>query len=100
MPVTSMRLRSGIGRDSPTCATCSGDPSDGVGRMKNVTPQRASGRIKSKDVVRRSVGGAVEKGGVSRFPGAKDRIPTFANARGASGRLAKHAAWKRAKVVK
>jgi 5-formyltetrahydrofolate cyclo-ligase len=38
--------------------------------------------------------------GVSRFPGAKERIPNFANARAAAERLAKHAAWTRAKTIK
>jgi 5-formyltetrahydrofolate cyclo-ligase len=42
----------------------------------------------------------MEREGVSRFPGAKDRIPNFANARGAAERLARHAAWKRAKTIK
>ncbi len=65
-----------------------------------MTPPKASGRLKSKDAVRRSVWAAMEKEGVSRFPGAKDRIPNFANARGASERLARHGAWKRAKVIK
>jgi 5-formyltetrahydrofolate cyclo-ligase len=65
-----------------------------------VTPDKASGRVKSKEAIRRSVWTAMDKEGVSRFPGAKDRIPNFANARGAAERLAKHPAWKRAKVVK
>jgi 5-formyltetrahydrofolate cyclo-ligase len=42
----------------------------------------------------------MEREGVARFPGAPDRIPNFANARGAADRLARHPAWKRAKVIK
>src|SRR3954471_15405362 len=68
--------------------------------MKEVTPPKASARLKSKDAIRRSVWAAMEKEGVSRFPGAKDRIPNFANARGAAERLGRHPAWKRAKVIK
>jgi 5-formyltetrahydrofolate cyclo-ligase len=65
-----------------------------------VTPQKASGRIRSKEAVRRSVWAAMEREGVSRFPGAPDRIPNFANARGAAERLGKHPVWKRAKTIK
>ena len=43
---------------------------------------------------------AMEKEGVSRFPGAHERIPNFANARGASERLARHPAWDKAKTIK
>jgi 5-formyltetrahydrofolate cyclo-ligase len=43
---------------------------------------------------------AMEKEGVSRFPGAHERIPNFANARGASERLARHPAWAKAKTIK
>ena len=64
------------------------------------TPEGQRTDVKSKDAIRRSVWAAMEKEGVSRFPGAKDRIPNFANARGAAERLARHPAWKRAKVIK
>jgi 5-formyltetrahydrofolate cyclo-ligase len=37
---------------------------------------------------------------VSRFPGAKDRIPNFAGAKLAAERLAAHRLWKRAQVIK
>src|SRR5215212_10765290 len=56
--------------------------------------------MRSKEAIRRTVWAAMEREGVARFPGAKDRIPNFANARGAAERLARHAAWKRAKVIK
>ena len=36
----------------------------------------------------------------SRWPGASERIPNFANARGAAERLARHPAWKKAKTIK
>ena len=43
---------------------------------------------------------AMDKEGVSRFPGAHERIPNFANARAASERLARHQSWERAKTIK
>jgi 5-formyltetrahydrofolate cyclo-ligase len=56
--------------------------------------------VRSKQTIRRSVWEAMDREGVSRFPGAKERIPNFANARAASERLAKHPAWNRAKTIK
>src|SRR5215211_608058 len=56
--------------------------------------------VRSKQAIRRSVWDAMDKEGVSRFPGAHERIPNFANARGASERLARHQAWVRAKTIK
>jgi 5-formyltetrahydrofolate cyclo-ligase len=56
--------------------------------------------VRSKQAIRRSVWDAMDREGVSRFPGAKERIPNFANARGASERLARHPAWVRAKTIK
>ena len=56
--------------------------------------------VRSKDAIRRSVWTAMEKEGVARFPGAQERIPNFANARGAAERLARHPAWKKAKTIK
>lgn len=56
--------------------------------------------MRSKDAVRRSVWKAMDRDGVSRFPGAQGRIPNFANARAAAERLAKHPAWRRAKTLK
>jgi len=55
---------------------------------------------RSKEAIRRSVWAAMEREGVARFPGAKERIPNFANARGAAERLARHPAWKKAKTIK
>ncbi len=56
--------------------------------------------VRSKDAIRRSVWTAMEKEGVARFPGAQERIPNFANARGAAERLARHSAWRKAKTIK
>src|SRR5919109_74543 len=56
--------------------------------------------VRSKQAIRRSVWDAMDREGVSRFPGAHERIPNFANARAAAERLARHAAWTRAKTIK
>jgi 5-formyltetrahydrofolate cyclo-ligase len=42
----------------------------------------------------------MEDQGVSRFPAAEGRIPSFAGAKLAAGKLAAHRLWKRARVVK
>jgi 5-formyltetrahydrofolate cyclo-ligase len=57
-------------------------------------------RVRSKDQVRRAVWRAMDREGVSRFPGAEGRIPNFAGAKLAAQKLAAHRQWKRAKVVK
>ncbi|MFN8161398.1 MAG: 5-formyltetrahydrofolate cyclo-ligase [Solirubrobacterales bacterium] len=56
--------------------------------------------MRSKDEVREDVWKAMEREGVSRFPGAEGRIPNFAGAKLAAEKLAGHRAWKRARVVK
>jgi 5-formyltetrahydrofolate cyclo-ligase len=56
--------------------------------------------VKSKDAIRRSVWAAMDREGVSRFPGAQGRIPNFEDARAAAERLTQHPAWKRAKTIK
>jgi 5-formyltetrahydrofolate cyclo-ligase len=56
--------------------------------------------VRSKEAIRRSVWNAMDKEGVSRFPGAQGRIPNFAGARIAADRLVNHQAWKRAKTIK
>jgi 5-formyltetrahydrofolate cyclo-ligase len=56
--------------------------------------------MRSKEAIRRSVWAAMEREGVARFPGAKERIPNFANAKGAAERLAKHPIWRKAKTIK
>jgi 5-formyltetrahydrofolate cyclo-ligase len=56
--------------------------------------------VRSKDQVRRAVWRAMDREGVSRFPGAEGRIPNFAGAKLAAQKLAAHRQWKRAKVVK
>lgn len=56
--------------------------------------------MRSKEAIRRSVWTAMEREGVARFPGAKERIPNFANARAAAERLGRHPAWRRAKTIK
>lgn len=56
--------------------------------------------MRSKDQVRRAVWKAMDREGVSRFPGAEGRIPNFAGAKLAAEKLAGHRVWKRAQVVK
>jgi 5-formyltetrahydrofolate cyclo-ligase len=56
--------------------------------------------VRTKDQVRRAVWKAMDREGVSRFPGAEGRIPNFAGARAAAERLSAHRLWKRAQVVK
>lgn len=56
--------------------------------------------MKSKDKVRREIWSAMEREGVSRFPGADGRIPNFAGAKLAAQRLAEHRHWKRARAIK
>ncbi len=56
--------------------------------------------MRSKDQVRRAVWKAMDREGVSRFPGAEGRIPNFAGAKLAAEKLAGHRTWKRARVIK
>jgi 5-formyltetrahydrofolate cyclo-ligase len=56
--------------------------------------------MRSKDQVRRAVWKAMDREGVSRFPGADGRIPNFAGAKLAAEKLAGHRAWKRAQAIK
>ena len=56
--------------------------------------------MRSKDQVRRAVWRAMDREGVSRFPGAEGRIPNFAGAKLAAQKLAAHRLWKRAQVIK
>jgi 5-formyltetrahydrofolate cyclo-ligase len=56
--------------------------------------------MRSKDQVRRAVWKAMDREGVSRFPGAEGRVPNFAGAKLAAERLAGHRTWKRAQVIK
>jgi 5-formyltetrahydrofolate cyclo-ligase len=56
--------------------------------------------MRSKDQVRRAVWKAMDREGVSRFPGAEGRIPNFAGAKLAAEKLAGHRLWRRARVIK
>ena len=56
--------------------------------------------MRSKDKVRQEIWKAMDREGVSRFPGAEGRIPNFAGAKLAAERLANHRLWKRAQVIK
>jgi 5-formyltetrahydrofolate cyclo-ligase len=56
--------------------------------------------MRSKDEVRRDVWRAMDREGVSRFPGAEGRIPNFAGAKSAAERLARHPDWVRAETIK
>ncbi|MEK6277164.1 MAG: 5-formyltetrahydrofolate cyclo-ligase [Actinomycetota bacterium] len=56
--------------------------------------------MRSKDKIRQEVWKAMDREGVSRFPGAEGRIPNFAGAKLAAQKLAGHRLWKRARVIK
>src|ERR671910_3537553 len=56
--------------------------------------------MRTKDQVRRDVWKAMDREGVSRFPGAEGRIPNFAGAKMAAEKLSGHRLWKRARVIK
>ena len=56
--------------------------------------------MRAKDAVRQDVWRAMDREGVSRFPGADGRIPNFAGAKAAAERLARHSAWQRADTIK
>ena len=56
--------------------------------------------MRSKEEVRVDVWRAMDRDGVSRFPGAEGRIPNFAGAKGAAERLARHPAWTGARTLK
>jgi 5-formyltetrahydrofolate cyclo-ligase len=56
--------------------------------------------MRSKEEVRRDVWRAMEREGVSRFPGAEGRIPNYAGAKAAAERLARHPEWQRAETMK
>src|SRR3954451_5989630 len=56
--------------------------------------------MQSKDEVREEIWRAMDREGVSRFPGADGRIPNFAGAKGAAERLARHPDWVRATTIK
>jgi len=56
--------------------------------------------VREKDAVRRDVWRAMDREGVSRFPGAEGRIPNFAGAKAAAERLMRHPAWTNAATVK
>jgi 5-formyltetrahydrofolate cyclo-ligase len=56
--------------------------------------------MRTKDAVRQDVWRAMDREGVSRFPGADGRIPNFAGAKAAAERLARHSAWQRADTIK
>ena len=69
---------------------------------RRVPPARrlCFGAMRSKDQVRRAVWRAMDREGVSRFPGAEGRIPNFAGAKLAAQKLAGHRLWKPAEVIK
>jgi 5-formyltetrahydrofolate cyclo-ligase len=56
--------------------------------------------MRTKDEVRQDVWRAMDREGVSRFPGAEGRIPNFAGAKAAAERLARHSAWQDAGTIK
>jgi len=56
--------------------------------------------MRTKDAVRHDVWRAMDREGVSRFPGADGRIPNFAGAKAAAERLARHSAWQNADTIK
>jgi 5-formyltetrahydrofolate cyclo-ligase len=56
--------------------------------------------VRAKDEVRREIWKAMDREGVSRFPGAEGRIPNFAGARLAAEKLTGHRSWKQARAIK
>ena len=56
--------------------------------------------MRTKDEVRRDIWRAMDREGVSRFPGAEGRIPNYAGAKAAAERLARHPAWQNAQTLK
>jgi 5-formyltetrahydrofolate cyclo-ligase len=56
--------------------------------------------MRQKDQVRHEIWQAMDREGVSRFPGAEGRIPNFAGAKAAAERLARHSAWQSAETMK
>lgn len=56
--------------------------------------------MRAKDEVRQDVWRAMDREGVSRFPGAEGRIPNFAGAKGAAERLSRHSSWQEAGTIK
>lgn len=58
------------------------------------------GPVRSKDAIREEIWKAMDREGVSRFPGAEGRIPNFAGAKLAAEKLTAHRLWKRARVIK
>src|SRR5204863_6625678 len=73
-------------------------PVPGSGRVSQCDTHR--GLMRTKDQVRREIWKAMEREGVSRFPGAEGRIPNFAGAKLAAEKLAAHRLWKRGRVIK
>ena len=62
--------------------------------------QQIATLVPEKDQLRKSVWEAMERGGVTRFPGAWGRIPNFKGAEAAAERLRDLDAWRRARVIK
>jgi 5-formyltetrahydrofolate cyclo-ligase len=94
LPVTKslgIRLVRLKGRSSLQFRMCLGLIGSGAGYLSPV---------RTKDEVREEVWKAMEREGVSRFPGAEGRIPNFAGAKMAAEKLAGHRLWKRARVIK
>ncbi|MBJ7347415.1 MAG: hypothetical protein JHC87_02455 [Thermoleophilaceae bacterium] len=56
--------------------------------------------MRSKEEVRNDVWRAMDRQGVSRFPGADGRIPNFAGAKQAAEKLAAHPKWQASEVMK
>src|SRR3954451_3198681 len=56
--------------------------------------------MRTKDEGRAEVWAAMEREGVSRFPGAEGRIPNFSGAKLAAEKLAGHRLWRRARTIK
>ena len=96
--VASRRRRAlGGGRSGVRCSSAMARHSRSLGAAAGSDMFRA---MRSKDQVRRAVWRAMDREGVSRFPGAEGRIPNFAGAKLAAEQLAGHRLWKRAQVIK
>ncbi len=97
-PVTSMRLLSVIGGILPWRRTVDGVQA--VGRMAPWHRRTASEADAGPRMRSGARSGLRWTRGSRALPGRQERIPNFANARGAAERLARHPAWKRAKTIK
>jgi 5-formyltetrahydrofolate cyclo-ligase len=68
--------------------------------LPTLPPLSSSSVVREKQAVREHVWALLERERVSRFPGARGRIPNFVGAERAAERLAELPEWRAARVVK